>query len=170
MVIVVGAGLTGCAAARALAERGRDVLLPDKKPRVGGACYDYPDGQGAYIHKYGPHTFHTNSEKVYGFISRFSRRNNFTYRVLGHINGKLCPIPFNFTSIETCFSPSAAEEYKSRLSGLIDFGGAAAIGTLLSADDAHLKCLARFIYENVFLEYTKKQWGMSPEELCGGVP
>ena len=38
---------------------------------------------------------------------------------------------------------------------------------LQNQEDADLKYLANYIYEYVFLHYTEKQWGMTPEEVGG---
>ena len=58
--IVVGAGISGATVARALAERGEQVLVIDSKPHIGGNCYDYRDHNGICVHKYGTHIFHTD--------------------------------------------------------------------------------------------------------------
>ena len=39
----------------------------------------------------------------------------------------------------------------------------------MKQDDEELKFLAEYIYENVFLHYTEKQWGKSPNEIDGAV-
>lgn len=41
--IVIGAGAAGAAAARVLAENGRQVLVVERRDHVGGNCYDCQD-------------------------------------------------------------------------------------------------------------------------------
>ena len=36
-------------------------------------------------------------------------------------------------------------------------------------DDEDLKFLANYVYENIFLHYTTKQWGVSPKDVDGAV-
>ena len=165
MIIVVGAGLTGCTAARILADAGSKVEIWEKTDKIGGAAYDYKGPFGTYVHEYGPHIFHTYDEIVFEFLSRFTEWSDYTHTVLGNINGKLCPIPFNFESIDRCFSHTDAELYKAKLTDAIGNGRTTTVGQLQASSDADLRILGKYVYENVFLNYTKKQWGIPPEEL-----
>ena len=58
-IIIVGAGIAGCTAARLLAESGRKVEVWEKRSHVAGNAYDCLNSQGILIHRYGPHIFHT---------------------------------------------------------------------------------------------------------------
>ena len=168
-VVIIGAGLTGSAAARQLADSGYKVTIYEKKPNVGGSVYDFLNRDGAYTHLYGPHIFHTNSQKAYEFISRFGKWNEYRHKVLAKIKDCLCPLPFNFLSIDLCFDLGTAALYKNKLSAKYGSNSTVTIGELISDTDDDLKNLADFVYENVFLHYTQKQWGMSPHELGGDV-
>ena len=70
MILVVGAGFAGSVVARQLAEAGYSVKVIDKRPHIGGNAYDEYDSHGVLVHKYGPHIFHTNSEKIFNYLSR----------------------------------------------------------------------------------------------------
>lgn len=169
VMIVIGAGITGCVIARYFADNDYKVHIYEKREHIGGAIYDYMDETGSYIHKFGPHIFHTNSDTAYLFINRFSHWNLFNHKVLGQIQNVLCPIPFNFTSIETLFPEDTANRFIQKLSNFIGQGNSTTIGELSKANDNDLKELADFIYRHVFLNYTTKQWGVPPEELGGTV-
>lgn len=62
--IIVGSGFSGSICARKLAEANHEVLLYEKRDHIAGNMYDYKDEDGIFIHKYGPHIFHTNNEIV----------------------------------------------------------------------------------------------------------
>ena len=70
--IIIGAGLTGCILAEQLAHTGKRVLIIEKKQHIGGTCYDYYNEYGVLVHKYGPHIFNTESEKVWKYINQFT--------------------------------------------------------------------------------------------------
>lgn len=173
-IIIVGAGITGSVVARVLAEAGNNVQIWEKKNCVGGAVYDKLDNYGVHIHVHGPHIFHTNSKIAYEFLSRFTEWYDFSHKVLGEIDGTLCPIPFNFTSIEKCFDEETADIYKRKLTAFAGDEPVVTIGKLRTAEDEDLRRLADFVYKNVFENYTLKQWGMLPErlgeEVMGRVP
>ena len=72
--LIIGAGFAGAVCARELAERGgKRVLVLERRNHVGGNAYDCRDGAGILIHQYGPHIFHTNDQRVYEYLSRFTR-------------------------------------------------------------------------------------------------
>jgi protoporphyrinogen oxidase len=57
-VVVLGAGVTGLAAAYRLSQTGQfDVHIVDKETQVGGVCRSFTDGD--FILDYGPHKFYT---------------------------------------------------------------------------------------------------------------
>lgn len=55
------------------------------------------------IHRYGPHIFHTNAQKIVDCLSAFTAWRPYQYRVLGRVDGVRAPLPFNLTSMETVF-------------------------------------------------------------------
>src|SRR6188768_3879587 len=104
--LIVGAGFAGSVTARELAEAGERVLVIDKRPHIGGNAYDRPDGAGVLIHQYGPHIFHTNSEKVFEYLSRFTAWRPYEHRVLAVPDAKTgaaYPLPINRTTINALY-------------------------------------------------------------------
>ena len=71
-ILVVGAGFSGAIIARELAEAGNNITLIDERNHIGGNAYDYLNEYGIRVHKYGPHLFHTNNEKVFNYISKYT--------------------------------------------------------------------------------------------------
>ena len=74
-IIVVGCGLSGAVIARELAEKGNKVTILERRNHIGGNMFDYVDEHGVLVHKYGPHTFHTNEKYLFDYISK-KRRNH----------------------------------------------------------------------------------------------
>ncbi len=164
--LVVGAGFTGAVfAERMAAVCGARVLVIDRRSHVGGNAYDAPNRHGLLVHHYGPHLFHTNSEKVWTYLSRFTAWRPYEHRVLAEVDDTLVPVPFNLTSLYALFPRREAERLEGRL--LETFGEGAKIPVLRLREhaDAALRALGAFVYERVFLGYTLKQWGRTPDAL-----
>lgn len=166
-VIIIGAGFAGATVANVLANRGKNVLIIDKRDHIGGNAYDYME-EDILIHKYGPHIFHTNSKEVFDYLSNFTEWYKYEHKVLGHVDNKLVPIPFNFKSIEECL-PEKAEELIELLKNNYGEGKKVPIMELLSNENEDIRYLANYIYEHVFKYYTMKQWDMKVEELDSAV-
>lgn len=168
--IIVGAGLAGSVIAERIANvLNKKVLVIEKRNHIGGNCYDYYDENGILVHKYGPHIFHTNSTNVWEYLSQFTEWNDYEHKVLGVVDGEKVPIPFNLNTIDELFSNDFADNLKHKLINEFGLGTKIPILKLKKAHDNDLKILADFIYNKIFLNYTKKQWGMKPEELDSSV-
>lgn len=166
-VIIIGAGFAGATVANVLANKGKNVLIIDKRDHIGGNAYDYME-EDILIHKYGPHIFHTNSKDVFDYLSNFTEWYKYEHKVLGHVDNKLVPIPFNFKSIEECL-PEKAEKLIDLLKKDYGEGKKVPIMELLSNENEDIRYLANYIYEHVFKYYTMKQWDMKVEELDSAV-
>ena len=162
---VIGAGFAGSVVAERLASAGQHVLLIDQRPHIGGNAYDEPDAYGALIHRYGPHIFHTNAQRVVDYLSRFTDWRPYQHRVLASVDGQLLPIPINQDTI-------------NRLYGLnLDEAGVQAFldrvreprDPIKTSEDVVLNTVGRDLYEKFFRGYTRKQWGLDPAQLSAAV-
>jgi UDP-galactopyranose mutase len=164
--IVVGAGFVGAVVAERLSSQlDKRVLLVDRRNHIGGNAYDCVNQHGHLIHRYGGHIFHTNAQRVVDYLSKFTDWIDYEHRVVGMIGGRLVPIPFNLTSIDILFPAKQAAALKDELVSAYDIDTKIPILTLRQSNDPTIRELADFIYANVFSGYTRKQWGLEPEQL-----
>jgi UDP-galactopyranose mutase len=169
-VLVCGAGFTGAVLAERLAnELGKRVLLIDRRTHIGGNAYDCFDNAGVLIHKYGPHIFHTNSDRIVQYLSRFTTWRPYEHRVRGFVDGQFIPLPVNLTALELLLGQVEATRVIKLLTD--EFGLDVKVPILKMRESASpdVRRIADLIYEKVFLHYTLKQWALRPDELDAAV-
>ena len=164
-VIIVGAGTAGCVAARELAEQNKKVLIIEKKNHIAGNCYDEKDEHGVLIHMYGPHIFHTSKENVYTFLSRFTDWYEFRHEVVANVHGQYMPVPFNLHTLKAAYGEEKAKELEEKLVRIYGMGTKVPILDLMNHEDADLQMIGKFVYDNIYVYYTMKQWGKKPEDI-----
>jgi UDP-galactopyranose mutase len=164
--LIVGAGFAGSVLAERLAEsEDTSVLLIDRRDHIAGNAYDYYDDDGILVHKYGPHIFHTNSRKVFEYLSRFTAWRPYEHRVLTSVDGQLVPMPINANTLNTLYGLSLTchqvDEYLATV--------AQPCGQIRTSEDVVLNRVGRDLYEKFFRNYTRKQWNLDPSELDASV-
>ena len=180
-VLIVGAGYAGAVAARRMAEDGgKRVLVLERRPHVGGNAYDCPDDAGILIHQYGPHIFHTNNRRVFDYLSRFTQWRRYQHRVIANLprdnpeavpagkktDGRFFfPVPFNLDSLKNAFGPEEGERLGQKLLDAYPAQSQVTILELRQNSDPEIAAIADYVYEHVFVHYTMKQWGQTPEEI-----
>ncbi len=160
--MIVGAGFAGGVLAERLARgSGKQVLLVDRRPHIGGNAYDCYDNSGILIHKYGPHIFHTNSKEVFDYLSRFTEWRQYQHRVLASVDGRLVPIPINLDTINELYGLKLDSfQMEAFLAGRAE-----PRAPIKTSEDAVISKVGRELYEKFFRGYTRKQWGLDPAEL-----
>ena len=93
-VLIVGAGPYGATVAQRLREKGKRVLVLEKRPHVGGNVYT-EEIEGIQVHKFGAHIFHTNDKRVWDYVNRFAEFNRYTNAPVANFHGELYSLPFN---------------------------------------------------------------------------
>jgi UDP-galactopyranose mutase len=164
--IIVGAGIAGATAARILAEeKGKKVLVIERRNHIGGNCYDCPDDHGILIHEYGPHIFHTGDEGVREFLSRFTEWYDFGHEVVARVGDSLIPVPFNLNTLHMVYGEEKANRLEEKLIASYGEDSRVPIMQLRENEDEDVREIAEYVYKNIFLYYTMKQWGQKPEEI-----
>lgn len=165
--LIVGCGLSGAVLANLIAtELDEQVTIIDRRKEIAGNIFDYKDTEtNITIHKYGPHIFHTNNKKVWNYLSKFTKWNHFFFRPNVVVHGKVVSNPFTLTTLHQLFTEDIANKFEKKLISTYGYETKIPILKLKENQDEDLKFLAQYIYENIFKNYTIKQWGLKPEEI-----
>lgn len=164
--LIVGAGFAGSVLAERLANVSeKKVLIVDQRDHIGGNAYDYFNKDGILIHKYGPHIFHTNSRKVYDYLSHFTTWRPYEHRVLASVDGQLVPMPINLDTINKLYS---LQLNSSQLESFFE-SKAEKVQKIVTSEDVVVCKIGRELYEKFFKGYTRKQWDLDPSELDASV-
>lgn len=165
--IVVGAGLSGATIAERIASQsGETVLVIDKRSHPGGNVYDYKDTKsGITVQKYGIHAFHTNNEAVWRYLSHFTIWKDYHHTALAETSRGLVNFPVNLNTIEQLFAPEFAAEFTAALSAEFKDAEKISVKDLQNHENEVLRRGANILYEELFKNYTMKQWGLSVEEV-----
>lgn len=165
---VIGAGFSGAVLARELVEAlDCAVEVRDERDHIAGNCHTERDPEtNVMVHKYGPHIFNTDDEKVWSYVRRFGEFRPFVNRVKAVTSRGVFSLPINLLTINQFFgkslNPEEAEAFVQSL-------GDRSIGEPSNFEEQALKMLGRDLYEAFFKGYTIKQWGCHPRELPASV-
>tara|TARA_R110002074_G_scaffold352155_1_gene523367 strand:- start:272 stop:1348 length:1077 start_codon:yes stop_codon:yes gene_type:complete len=163
--LVVGAGFAGAVCARQLAKKGHRVRVIDRRTHIGGNAFDEFDAHGVLVHRYGPHIFHTNSKRIFEFLSDFTNWRYYEHRVLASVQNQLLPIPINRTTLNRLYNLNLDE------SGVLDFLEKVRLprNPLRNSEDVVLSSVGAELCDLFFSNYTLKQWGVPLRDLSAGV-
>ncbi len=161
--LIVGAGFAGAVVAERMARQfGKKVLVIDKRKHIGGNAYDHLNDDGLLVHRYGPHIFHTNSPQVFKYLSQFTSWRSYEHRVLASVDGKLVPVPINLDTVNILYGLKLTSEEEVEKF----FASKAETRTAIrTSEDVVVSKVGRDLYEKLFRNYTRKQWGKDPSEL-----
>jgi len=153
--VVVGSGLTGATIARMLHDAGREVVVIDRRSKVGGNVVDHTHESGVIVHTYGPHHFRTNQQRIWEFATRFAEFYRFDWWVMSLLPDQSFEHwPVTASYIEKRFGV----DWKPERSG-----------PAANFEEAALRMMPRAIYEEFVKGYTEKQWGVPAESLAANL-
>ena len=159
--LVVGAGLFGAVFAQQAKEKGKKVLVIDKRPHIAGNIYT-KKVEGIDVHEYGAHIFHTNDRDVWKYITQFIEFNRFTNSPVANYHGELYSLPFNMYTFNKMWGVVTPEEAINKIE---EQKKAANIMTATNLEEQAISLVGTDIYEKLIKGYTEKQWGRPCTEL-----
>ena len=157
--LIVGAGLFGATFAYLAAKCGKSCLVIDKRNHIGGNCYT-ENVDGINVHKYGAHIFHTSNARVWEFVNKFAKFNDFVNSPKAYFKGKYFSLPFNMNTFHELWGVETSEEAQAKIAEQrLD------IDEPKNLEEQALKLVGKDVYETLIKGYTEKQWGRDCKDL-----
>ena len=159
--LVVGSGLFGAVFSEQAKKKGNKVLVIEKRNHIGGNIYS-EEINGIQVHKYGPHIFHTNYEKVWKYVNQFTSFNRFTYMPMANFEGKLYNLPFNMNTFYQIWGLSDPNDVKKKI-----ISQTHKLNDVIpkNLEDQAIKLVGEDVYKTLIKGYTEKQWGRKAKDL-----
>ncbi len=161
--LIVGAGFYGSVFAREMTDAGRRCLVIDKRDHIGGNCFTESLG-GIDVHRYGPHIFHTNSQRVWDYVRRFAEFHLYRHKVKACCRGRLYSLPINLLTLHQLWGVTTPEQARAKLDSVRE-----PIANPANLEEWALSQVGRDIYGLFFRGYTQKQWGADPRQLPASI-
>lgn len=167
--LVVGAGFFGAVIAERIAtELNKKVLVIDRRDHIGGNCYSKEDEEtGIEYHVYGTHIFHTSSEKVFKYLSKFTEWNSYFHQVLTLHKGTVYQMPINLETINSFYGitlkPYEVEDFLKKEREKESYPDPK------NLEEKAISLIGRPLYEAFIKGYTTKQWEKDPKDLPASI-
>ncbi|MBF9014420.1 MULTISPECIES: UDP-galactopyranose mutase [unclassified Oceanispirochaeta] len=162
--LIVGAGLFGIVLAEQLSKAGNKVIIIDKRPHIGGNCFDkYDKETNILYHVYGPHIFHIEDENILNYVKKFTNFNHYFHQVLTTYKDRIYQMPINLETINSFYGLNLKPfEVEAFLKKEIE---KEQITTPKNMEEKVISLIGKQLYEAFFKDYTSKQWGKNPIDL-----
>lgn len=157
--LIVGCGLFGSVIAQRVIEQNKTVLIIDKRNHIGGNCYTEKISN-IDIHKYGPHIFHTNNDRIWQYVNRFTKFNNYVNRPKVNYRGQIYSFPINLMTLYQLWGVKNPKEAKQKLDEV-----KIKIENPNNLEEWILSQVGEEIYYTFIYGYTRKQWNTEPKNL-----
>jgi UDP-galactopyranose mutase len=169
--LIVGAGFAGAVLAERLSSQlGKSCLVVDRREHIGGNAHDFHDQAGVLLHRYGPHYFRTNSDRIINYLSQFTDWHPVEYKILSWTHGRFWQFPINLNTFEQLLgrSSTTGEMEATLLQWRVP------IENPRNSEEVIISQVGVRLYEMFFKNYTRKQWRRDPRDLdasvCGRIP
>lgn len=158
-VLVVGSGLFGSIVAREALDKGKKVLVLERRDHIGGNCYTETI-EDINVHKYGAHIFRTSDKPIWEYMERFCEFNNFVNSPVANFKGEMYNMPFNMNTFHSLWGVRTPHEAMEKIEEQ-----RVPCENPTNLEEHVLSLAGSDIYEKLVKGYTEKQWGAKCSEL-----
>jgi len=157
--LIIGTGLYGATFNYLAKKAGKTTYMVERRDVVGGNLY-CENREGIWIHKYGPHVFHTDNKKVWDFVNNMTHFNPYIQQTVARVEDKLYSLPFNMWTFYQLWGISTPEEAEAKIDSQ------KYKGEIHNIEEQAKSLVGQDIYKKLIKGYTEKQWGRE----CSNLP
>jgi UDP-galactopyranose mutase len=157
--LVVGAGLFGSVFAREVTDSGKKCVMIDSREHIGGNCYS-ENKEGIHVSKYGGHIFHTNNERIWSYVNKFTEFRPYHHLVRVKHKDNLYSFPINLMTLNQIWGITTPDEAKIKLEKV-----KVKIESPKNLEEWVVSQVGWELYDIFFKGYTSKQWNKDPKDL-----
>ena len=150
--LIVGSGLYGSTFNYLAKKSGKKTLVIERRNTTGGNLY-CENIEGIFVHKYGPHIFHTDNEKVWNFVNNLVDFYPFQNQPVTKAGYYIYSLPFNMWTFNQLWGVTTPEDAKKKIESQ------KYKGEVKNLREQALSLVGNDIYYKFILGYTQKQWG-----------
>ena len=159
--LVVGGGLFGAVFAHEMKQKGKSVLVIDKRNHIAGNIYTR-SVMGIQVHEYGAHIFHTSDKRIWDYVNGFAEFNHYINSPIAYYKGELYNLPFNMNTFSKMWGVVTPDQAKAKIAEQIQ---KLQIANPSNLEEQALSLVGTDVYEKLVKGYTEKQWGRDCKEL-----
>ena len=156
--LIVGSGLYGATFNYLAKKAGKTTYIVERRNVVGGNLY-CENVEGIWIHKYGPHVFHTDNKKVWDFVNNMTHFNPYIQQTVAKVEDKLYSLPFNMWTFYELWGVQTPEEAQKKIEEQ------KYTGEVHNLEEQAMSLVGKDVYEKLIKGYTEKQWGRECKNL-----
>ena len=156
--LIVGSGLYGATFNFLAKQSGKSTLVIEKRNVIGGNLY-CEKIEGIFVHKYGPHVFHTDNIKIWNFVNNITHFTPYIQQTVAKIDEKVYSLPFNMWTFNQLWGVTTPDE------AINIINDQKFTGDVHNLEEQALSLVGKDIYEKLIKGYTEKQWGRECNDL-----
>ena len=153
--LIVGSGLFGATFNYFAKKAGKTTIVIEKRNFTGGNLY-CENIEGIFVHKYGPHIFHTDNKKVWDFVNNLTHFNPIILQPVSKIGNKLYSLPFNMWTFNKLWGVNTSDKTKNKIDEV------KYIGKILNISEQTKYIVGKDIYETLIKRYMGKGFKKLP--------
>ncbi len=156
--IIVGSGLYGATFNYFAKKKGKKTLVIEKRNVTGGNLY-CPKIEGIYVHRYGPHVFHTDNKTIWDFVNSLVEFTPYITQSIAKSKGKLYTLPYNMWTFNQMWEISKPEQANDKIEEQ------KYKGEIYNLEDQAISIIGKDIYDRFIKENIRKEWDRECQNL-----